>query len=187
MGGYYKAIVIGGSAGSLSLVVKMLSQLKEGFEYPIIICMHRLKHIRSGMAETLEAKCKLKVVEPVDKEKIQAGYVYLAPSNYHMFIEFDGTVSLSTEEPNNQSRPSIDYTLSSAATAYREKMVGIILTGANKDGAKGLKDIADRKGVTIVQDPKTAEVDTMPRSALKLVKPDYILPPQGIIDFLNKL
>lgn len=183
----YKAIVIGGSAGSFAVVLKILSKLRPDFELPIIICMHRLKHIRSGLAENLDLKSNMKVVEPYDKERIEKGKVYLAPSNYHMFIEFDGTISLSVEEMNNQSRPSIDYTLSSAASAYREKCVGIILTGANKDGAKGLKDIADKKGFTIVQDPKTAEVDTMPKAALKLITPNLVLSPDGITDFLNKL
>lgn len=183
----YKAVIIGGSAGSFAVVLKMLSKLRADFELPIIICMHRLKHVRSGLAENLDVKSSLKVVEPNDKERIEKGKVYLAPSNYHMFVEFDGTISLSTEEMNNQSRPSIDYTLSSAASAYREKCIGIILTGANKDGAKGLKDIADKKGFTIVQDPKTAEVDTMPKAALKIMKPDMILSPDEITDYLNKL
>lgn len=183
----YKAVVIGGSAGSFALVLKMLSRLKPTFDLPIIICMHRLKHIRSGLLESLNVKSKLPVVEPNDKDKIEHGKVYLAPSNYHMFIEFDGTVSLSIEDMNNHSRPSIDYTLSSASVAYRDKCLGIILTGANKDGAKGLKDIADKKGFTIVQDPATADVDTMPKSALKIMKPDLILSPDGIIDYLNNL
>lgn len=183
----YKAVIIGGSAGSFAVVLKMLSKLRADFELPIIICMHRLKHVRSGLAENLDVKSSLKVVEPNDKERIEKGKVYLAPSNYHMFVEFDGTISLSTEEMNNQSRPSIDYTLSSASSAYREKCIGIILTGANKDGAKGLKDIADKKGFTIVQDPKTAEVDTMPKAAMKIMKPDMILSPDEITDYLNKL
>ncbi len=183
----YKAVVIGGSAGSFALVLKMLSKLRPDFSLPIIICMHRLKHIRSGLVESLNLKSSLPVIEPVDKEKIEGGKVYLAPSNYHMFVEFDGTISLSIEDMNNHSRPSIDYTLSSAGMAYRDKCLGIILTGANKDGAKGLKDIADKKGFTIVQDPKTAEVDTMPKSALNLVKPNLLLSPEGITEFLNKL
>ena len=113
--------------------------------------------------------------------------VYLAPSNYHLFVEFDSTISLSTEEVNNHSRPSIDYTFSSAATSYREKMIGIILTGANKDGAKGMLDVHKKNGYTIVQDPVTCDVDTMPKAALQLFTPDEVLSPEGIIDFLNKL
>ena len=101
-------------------------------------------------------------------------------------MEFDNTFSLSVEDVNNHSRPSIDYTLSSAASAFREKLVGIILTGANKDGAKGLKDIADRKGFTIVQDPATCDIDTMPKSAMKLMEPDKIMTPDQIISFINE-
>lgn len=187
MGVVYKAIVIGGSAGSFSVVSKILSRLDPGINIPIIICLHRLKHVRSGLLESLNFKSKVEVVEPCDKSKIEAGKAYLAPSNYHLFVEFDNTFSLSVEDVNNHSRPSIDYTLSSAASTYREKLVGIILTGANKDGAKGLKDIADRKGFTIVQDPATCDIDTMPKSALKIMNPDKILTPDQIIDFLNGL
>lgn len=183
----FKVVVIGGSAGSFALMADLLSKLKPTFELPIILCMHRLKHIRSGFVESLSVNSALPVVEPNDKEKIEKGKVYLAPSNYHMFVEFDGTLSLTIEDTNNYSRPSIDYTLSSAANAYRERCLGIILTGANKDGAKGLKDIADRKGYTIVQDPATAEVDTMPKSALRIMTPNAIMSPEQIIDFLNEL
>jgi two-component system chemotaxis response regulator CheB len=104
-----------------------------------------------------------------------------------MFIEYDGTFSLSTEKPLNHSRPSIDHTLTSAAYVYRNKLIGIILTGANKDGAKGMKDIADKKGVTIIQDPKTCEMDTMPKSVARLIEPDKVLSPEEILTYLNQL
>lgn len=183
----YKAVVIGGSAGSFSVVSKLLSQLREDFPLPLIICLHRLKHVRSGLVESIRLKSKLEVIEPDDKEKIEAGKVYLAPSNYHMFVEYDGSISLSTEAPLNHSRPSIDHTLSSAAYVYRNKLIGIVLTGANKDGAKGMKDIADKKGMTIIQDPATCEMDTMPKSVARLIKPDEILSPEGIVQYLNRI
>lgn len=183
----YKAIVMGGSAGSFSVVSKILSNINKDFKFPIIICMHRLKHIRSGLVEGLRLKSNLPVIEPFDKENIEGGKVYLAPSNYHMFIEIDATISLSTEEVYNHSRPSIDYTFSSAATSLREKMVGILLTGANKDGAMGMKEVHARNGYTIVQDPATCDVQTMPNAALQLFKPNKLLSPQGITDFLNSL
>jgi len=182
-----KAVVIGGSAGSFTVVSKILSRLRPDFRLPIIICLHRLKHIRSGLVEGLNLKSTLEVIEPCDKDRILAGKVYLAPSNYHMFIEYDGTFSLSVEEPLNHSRPSIDHTMSSAAYVFRNKLVGIILTGANKDGAKGMKDIFDKKGFTIVQDPTTSEVDTMPKSALRLIEPNLVLSPDKIVEFLNAL
>ncbi|MBN2744613.1 two-component system chemotaxis response regulator CheB [Breznakibacter xylanolyticus] len=183
----YKAIVIGGSAGSFSVVSKILSKLNPDFQIPIILCLHRLKYIRSGLVEGLNLKSKINVIEPLDKEKIKSNTAYLAPSNYHLFIEFDNTFSLSTEESYNHSRPSIDYTLSSAAHTFREKCVGILLTGANKDGAKGIKDIFDKKGYTIVQDPETCDIKTMPQAALRLFQPHKIMSPDEISAFLNSL
>lgn len=182
----YKAVVIGGSAGSFSVVTKLLSKIDPAFPLPIILCLHRLKHVRSGLLESINIKSNLEVVEPNDKDNIQPGKVYLAPSNYHLFIEYDGTFSLTTEEPLNHSRPSIDHTLSSSAYFFRDKLIGILLTGANKDGAKGMKDIADKKGFTIIQDPNTCDVDTMPKTALRLMEPSKMLSPEGIIQFLNE-
>ncbi|WP_291855951.1 chemotaxis protein CheB [Marinilabilia sp.] len=183
----FKVVVIGGSAGSFSIVSKILSQLNPGFPVPLVLCLHRLKHVRSGLVEGLNLKSKIPVMEPFDKEKLKPGVAMLAPSNYHLFVEFDSTISLSTEDVHNHSRPSIDYAYSSAAYAFREKTLGIILTGANKDGAKGLKDIGDKKGYTIVQDPATCDVETMPQAALKLFEPDEILTPDEIVKVLNSL
>ena len=183
----FKIIVIGGSAGSFSVVLDMLSKIRPDFSIPIVFCLHRLKYVRTGIVEGLSLKSNLKIVEPDDKEKIRNNMVYIAPSNYHLFIEYDGTFSLSAECAYNYSRPAIDYTLSSAGLAYREKTLGILLTGANSDGAQGLRDIHDKKGYTIVQDPSTSDVPTMPKSALKLFTPDEILPPSDIIKFLNNL
>jgi len=183
----FSLVVIGGSAGSFSVVSKLLSQIKTNFHLPIVLCLHRLKHVRSGLIEGLSIKSNLKLVEPHDKEKMENNIAYLAPANYHLFVEYDGTFSLSTEEVLNHSRPAIDYTLSSAGYSYREKTLGILLTGANKDGAQGMKDIYDKKGFTIVQDPVTSDVDTMPKSALKLFTPDKIFSPVEIIQFLNNL
>ncbi len=183
----YKAVIIGGSAGSFSVVSKMLAKIKSDFPLPIIICMHRLKHVRSGLVESLNIKSNIPVIEPFDKDKIEPGKVYLAPSNYHMFIEYDNTFSLSTEDVLNHSRPSIDHSFISAATTYRNKLIGIILTGANKDGALGMKQIHNKQGYTIVQDPSTCDVETMTKSALKLFSPDQILAPEKILELLNTL
>lgn len=183
----YKIVVIGGSAGSFSVVSAILANIHPHFKIPIVLCLHRLKHVRSGLVEGLSLKSVIKVLEPNDKEKLQYNHVYLAPANYHLFLELDGTIALSTEESFNHSRPSIDYTLSSAAYVYREKALGILLTGANKDGANGMKDIASKKGFTIVQDPATCDIDTMPRSALQLFDPNLVLSPKEIVQFLNTL
>lgn len=177
-------IVIGGSAGSFSIVTQVLSELPKNFSIPIILCLHRLKHIRSGFAEALSLKSSLPVVEPFDKESIEEGKIYIAPANYHLYIETNNTFSLSTEEPVNHSRPSIDLTFISAANNYKENTIGVILSGANNDGAYGLKRIKDFEGTTIIQCIEESQVATMPSSALKLMKPDFIMKSDEITNFL---
>lgn len=183
----YKAVMIGGSAGSFQVVTKILSSLPKTFPLPVLLCLHRLKHVRSGFVEALSLKSSLPVIEPSDKEQVKAGKAYLAPANYHMFIELANRVALSTEEPVNHSRPSIDLSFITAASAYRQKMVGIILSGANKDGAFGLKKVKENGGVCIVQDPDECEVKTMTTESLKLTEVDYVLKTEQIIQFLMKL
>lgn len=183
----YKAVVIGGSAGSFQGVVKILAQLPKGFPLPIIMCLHRLKHVRNGFVEALSIKSVVQVTEPNDKETIKKGNVYLAPANYHMSVELGNHFALSTEEMVNNSRPSIDITLGTCAFAYKEKLIGILLSGANKDGALGMKYIHDRGGLTIVQEPTECMIDTMPRSAMAVTNIDYVLRVEQIIQFLNEL
>ena len=183
----YKAVVIGGSAGSFQGIVKILSNIPENFTLPIILCLHRLKHVRNGFTEALSIKSKKPVLEPVDKENIRKGNVYLAPANYHMSVELGNSFSLSTEDMINNSRPAIDITLESAAYVYKDKLVGILLSGANRDGAFGMKKIKDRGGLTIVQDPKDCMIDTMPSAALALTPIDYVLKVDEIVRFLNEL
>ena len=183
----YKGVIIGGSAGSFQVVTKILASLPIDFNYPIFLCLHRLKHIRSGFVEALKIKSKLPIVEPEDKTLIKKGVVYLAPSNYHMYIDYGQRFALSTEPQENYSRPSIDLSFYSASTSYREKLIGIILSGANKDGAKGIKSVKRLGGLTIVQDPVEAQIKTMPNSALELIEADYVLNTAGIIKLLNKI
>lgn len=183
----YKGIIIGGSAGSFQVVTKILSSLPKDFQYPVFLCLHRLKHVRSGFIEALEIKSNLPIVEPEDKTPIKKGVVYLAPSNYHMYIDYGQRFALSTEPPVNYSRPSIDLSFYSAATAYREKLIGIILSGANKDGAKGIESVKKNGGLTIVQDPEEAQIKTMPTSALEIIKADHVIPTEKIIELLLDL
>lgn len=183
----YKAIVIGGSAGSFQGIIKILSNLPQDFELPIILCLHRLKHVRNGFVEALSLKSTKQVVEPFDKENIKSGKVYLAPANYHLSIELGNSFSLSTEEMINNSRPSIDVTLETAAYVYRQKLIGILLSGANKDGAVGMKKIKDRGGLTIIQDPQECMIDTMPVAALKMTEIDYTLKIEKIIQLFQEL
>ncbi|MTI19587.1 chemotaxis protein CheB, partial [Fulvivirga sp. RKSG066] len=168
----YKAVVIGGSAGSFQGIVKILSSLPANFPLPIIMCLHRLKHVRNGFVEALSIKSIAEVTEPYDKENIKKGKVYLAPANYHMSIELGNYFGLSTERMYNNSRPAIDITLNTAAYVYRDKLIGILLSGANRDGGLGMKSIKDRKGLTIVQEPSECMIDTMPKAALNLTTID---------------
>jgi two-component system chemotaxis response regulator CheB len=183
----YKAVVIGGSAGSFQGVVKILSQLPKNFPLPIIMCLHRLKHVRHGFVEALSLKSVVKVTEPFDKEPVKKGSVYLAPANYHLLVELGHTFALSTEEMVNNSRPSIDITLSSCAYVFKDKLIGILLSGANKDGALGMKYIKERGGCTIVQDPSECMIDTMPRSALAVTAIDHVLRIDQIVEFFREL
>jgi two-component system chemotaxis response regulator CheB len=182
-----KAIVIGGSAGSFPIISKILESLSPQFQIPIILVMHRLKDVRYGFKEALQIKSKLKIVEPEDKESIKKGLVYLAPSNYHLNIELGNIFSLSTEPVFNNSRPSIDFTFDSISYKYKSNIVGILLSGANHDGALGMKKLKQRGGITIIQDPKTCVIDTMPQAALKETSIDLILDTEQIIEFLNDL
>ncbi|NMM48610.1 chemotaxis protein CheB [Marinigracilibium pacificum] len=183
----YKAVVIGGSAGSFQGVVKILSSIPENFTLPIIMCLHRLKHVRNGFVEALSIKSVKPVHEPFDKESIKKGRVYLAPANYHLHVELGNTFALSTDRLENNSRPAIDITLETAAYVYKDKLIGILLSGANKDGAMGMKKIKDRGGMTIIQDPATCMIDTMPTAAMKLTEIDHSLNIDEIVNFLKQL
>jgi two-component system chemotaxis response regulator CheB len=183
----YKAIVIGSSAGGINALTKVLSVLPADFSLPIVIVQHL--HPESGhhLPHILGTKSALKIKQADEKELIKKGWVYLAPPNYHLLIEEDFTFSLSLESPVNYSRPSIDVLFESAVYAYRQHLIGIILTGANHDGSLGLKKIKEMGGFTIVQDPKTAEADAMPKSAIASTQIDKILPLQDIGLYLLQL
>jgi len=183
----YKAVIIGGSAGSFRVITKILQSLPKNYPLPILLNLHRLKHVRSGFVEALSIKSNIPVIEPYDKDTIKAGNAYLAPSNYHMYVELNKKIALSTEEPVNHSRPSIDLSFITAAQTYNRNLLGIILSGANKDGAYGLKKLKDAGGTAIVQDPKECEVATMTNAALNLTNVDHVFSTNQIIDFLLKI
>jgi two-component system chemotaxis response regulator CheB len=183
----FKAVVIGGSAGSFQGIIKILSCIPKDFALPVIIVMHRLKHVRHGFAEVISQKSNLQIIEPDDKEVIRKGIVYLAPANYHLSVELGNYFSLSTEQMVNSSRPSIDITLNSAAHAYRNKLIGILLSGANRDGGMGMKNIKDKGGITVIQEPTECMIDTMPKAALALTTIDHKLTIEQIIELINEL
>ncbi len=183
----FKAVIIGGSAGSFRVITKILQSLPKGYPLPVLLNLHRLKHVRSGFVEALSIKSNIPVIEPHDKDSIKPGNAYLAPSNYHMFVELNKKIALSTEEPVNHSRPSIDLSFETAAQTYNKNLLGIILSGANRDGALGLKKIKEMGGTAIVQDPKECEVVTMTETALRLTEVDYVYTTDQIIDYLKNL
>ncbi|NBC83097.1 MAG: chemotaxis protein CheB [Bacteroidetes bacterium] len=182
----YKAVIIGGSAGSFQVVTKILSSIPTGFPLPILLCLHRLKHVRSGFVEALSLKSNIPVIEPNDKDSLKPGIAYLAPANYHMYVELANRIALSTDDPVNHSRPAIDLSFITAANAYRQKLIGIILSGANRDGAMGLKKVHEHGGTTIVQDPAECEVKTMTEASLQITQVNYVYRSDEIINFLKK-
>ena len=164
----YHAIVIGASAGALEALSALLPPLPVDFPLAIFVVVHLPSDKESGLAPLLQHKCPLIVREAEDKEPIAGGTIYIAPPDYHLLVEKNNCLSLSSEEPVLFSRPSIDVLFESAADVYGDTLIGIILTGANGDGAKGLKAITDAGGVALVQDPATASSRTMPELALEL-------------------
>jgi two-component system, chemotaxis family, protein-glutamate methylesterase/glutaminase len=187
MAGKIKILIIGGSAGSYNVVRKILLSLPSDFPIPIVLCLHRLKDVRNGFVESLSLNTKIEVKEPHDKDPVKPGHVYLSPANYHLLIEPSHYFALSTEDNINYSRPSIDITFDSAGYSFRDKMAGIILSGANGDGAKGLYNAHLNGAFTVVQDPSDAKFNVMPGETLKLFKPDKILTEEGIVDFIKSL
>ena len=183
----YKAIVIGASTGGRNALKTILSVLPSNFALSVIIVMHRHKDTDGYLERSLDNECKMCVKQADEKEEIKTGVVYVAPPNYHLLIEDDCTFSMSVEGVVNYARPSVDVFFESAADVYGQRLVGIILTGANKDGSQGLRKIKEAGGLTIVQSPETAEVADMPEAAIEAVKPDYVLSLENIGSFLRKL
>jgi len=184
---HYEAIVIGVSSGGMKALKFIFSTLPAWFPTPIIIVQHVSAHSDNEWIELLNEKSNLNVKEADEKEKIASGNVYIAPANYHLLIEKDKTFSLTIDERVNFARPSIDVLFESAAEAYKNKLIGIVLTGSNNDGAKGIKRIKECGGLAIIQDPETAESFTMPASAIAAIEPDYILSLEKILELLIKI
>jgi len=183
----YDAVVIGSSAGGIKALASILAALPAEFPLPVIIAQHLHPDSGNHLPGIFNAKCELLVKQADERERIQAGTVYLAPPAYHLLIEDDHSFSLSLEAPVNYSRPSIDVLFECAARAYRGRLIGIILTGANHDGAAGLRRIKAAGGYAIVEDPRTAEVPTMPEAALAATAVDKVLPVQEIGVYLLQM
>lgn len=182
-----EALVIGGSAGSLDVLLNVLPDLDVNLSFPIIIVVHRKHSPDSLLASLLSGKTKLIVKEADEKEKICAGSIYIAPSDYHLLVENGHTFSLDYSEKVNYSRPSIDVTFESAASVYKENLVCMLLSGSNSDGVNGLKAVKAFGGIAVIQDPKTAQVPYMPTQAAENVKIDYTLSIKDAAEFINLL
>jgi two-component system, chemotaxis family, protein-glutamate methylesterase/glutaminase len=182
----YEIVVIGCSMGGMQALQTIFSVLPKDFPVPIAVVQHRYKTSNEGLPQFLRRHSKLNVVDTVDKEWIKAGTVYLAPANYHLLVE-RGELSLSVDEKVEYSRPSIDVLFESAADAYGSGVIGVVLTGANADGARGAARIKQRGGFIVAQDPKTAESPAMPQAAIETTRVDRILPLDRIGPFLVEL
>jgi two-component system chemotaxis response regulator CheB len=170
-----EAVVIGASAGGVGALLQLLPGLPAVYGRPLVALLHLPENRQSHLADVFQQRMALPVREAADKEPVSSGTLYFAGSGYHLSVEQDRTFSLSCEAPLHFARPSIDYLMQSAADAYGPRLLGILLTGANNDGAAGMAAIGAAGGLTVVQDPLEAEVATMPREAIKLRTPDLIL------------
>ncbi len=181
-----RALVIGGSAGSIDALSTVLKALPAGYGLPVFVVIHLPRDRNSILTEVLKPYCALPVVEAEDTMPIDAGTVYIAPPDYHLLVEANGTLSLSSDEEVLFSRPSIDVTFESAADIYGPGLTGLVLTGANEDGARGLKAIYAAGGKGVVQDPATAYCATMPQAAMEAAPAALVMSLQQIGSFLAK-
>ncbi len=181
-----KIAVIGGSAGSIRVVKAILEGLSVDKESAVLICLHRLQTDNStGLRDVLQYATDIPVIEPQDREPIRGGNIYLAPPNMHLVVEPDLYFSLSASPLVQYSRPSIDVLFLSASEVFQESLVGILVTGANRDGAFGMKAIRESGGQTVVQEPNDCFIDTMPKAAMALTTIDHILDTVSINKWLN--
>lgn len=182
-----KAIVIGTSAGGVEALTKLFKALRPGFSIPILVVQHISPSSDSYLVQHLNRISSVTVKEALDKTVIEPFHAYLAPPNYHLLIEEDFTIALTVDEKVSYARPSIDVLFETAARAFNRNLLGIILTGANSDGAYGASMLRKMGGYLIVQDPSTAHIATMPETAIQQAGADFITNLEGISQFLNRL
>lgn len=182
-----KAVVIGGSAGSVKVIFNLLKALPEDFPLSVIIALHRPEEENSHMGPLFKEISTLPFKEVNESVVIEPGKIYLAPSGSHIVVETDFTLNIDKSPLVQYSRPSIDVLFLSAAEVYKENLIGIILTGSNEDGALGLQSIQMNKGICIVQDPDDAAISRMPLAAISKTKTEYVFNKEQIYDILIKL
>ncbi|GAB7530282.1 chemotaxis protein CheB [Pseudomonas sp. 3A(2025)] len=181
------AVVMGASAGGVEALLAVLRSIRPGFMLPILVVLHLPEERSSQLAQVFQNRLPIPVHEAQDKETIKAGTLYFAPAGYHLSVEDDYSLSLSQEDKVFHSRPSIDILFDSAADAYGARLCGMLLTGANNDGARGLAKISAAGGLTVIQDPDTALARIMPDAGLSLHTPNYLLPLSDIGPLLIQL
>lgn len=185
--GRFKAVAIGVSTGGVDALKLLLGALPGDFPIPVLVVSHITPDAGNGLALLLDGLCGISVKEADEGESIAGGTVYIAPPNYHLQLERDSIISLSVDPHVNFARPSVDVLFTTAADSLGKALIGVVLTGAGYDGSKGLQQVAVQGGVTIVQDPADAVADSMPRSALALVKPDYMVELKNLAKLLINL
>jgi len=185
--GNYDAIVIGASAGGLDALAVLLPSLKPDLRLPVMVVLHISPNSDSFLVTYLNQMSGIRVTEAADKELLQPGTVYFAPPNYHLMVEDRRTLALTNEDKVNFSRPSIDILFETAVWTFGSRIIGIILTGANWDGARGMELIQAAGGYTIVQNPAQAVVARMPESVIERIRPDKVLPVEAMGPLLNEL
>ncbi|SHG28273.1 chemotaxis protein CheB [Flavobacterium defluvii] len=182
-----KVVIIGGSAGSLNALMQILPSLNKLNNFAIVIVVHRKSTDDQTLEELITLKSSIPVKAIEDKTILKSGFVYVAPSNYHLLFEKDDTLALDTSEKINYSRPSIDVSFESAAEVYTDSLVGILFSGSNTDGTQGLKAIKAAGGTIVVQNPLSADMPFMPNNAILFSSPDYVLNNKEILDLLNSI
>lgn len=182
-----EALIIGGSAGSLDVLLEIFPALRGDIRFPIVIVVHRKPSNESLLTDLLKSRTTLAVGEADEKEFLIPGKVFIVPADYHMLIEEDRSISLDYSEKVNYSRPSIDVTFQSAAEIFKEKLVCILLSGSNSDGVEGLKCVNRLGGRAVIQNPNTAIMPYMPQQAVINVKPHVILDSHDMAQYINKL
>lgn len=183
----YEAVVIGVSMGGMHALKIILTALPADYPIPVIIVQHQGDDERGSLAELLNNLVTIDIKEAELNEIIKGSQVYLSSPGYHLLVEEDKTFGFSVDPPLNYSRPSIDVLFESAAEAYKDKLIGIILTGANTDGSQGMATIKQYGGLAIAQDPSTAEVATMPSAAISAANIDHVLPLEDIGEFMKRV
>jgi two-component system chemotaxis response regulator CheB len=183
----YRAVLIGGSSGIMEALPEILHPLPDSFPLPLIIITHLYKNDGGGFCAHLGSLVHLPVQEAIDKQIIEPAHIYTAPANYHLLAERNGTLALSVDARVKWSRPSIDVLFESAAIAFGQQLIAVILSGSNDDGARGMKCIYEAGGICIAQDPASAISPVMPESCIQSANIELVLPPADIGAKLIKL